>query len=388
MQKAKHTQLPNLDSIRALAALIVVVSHIELQKQENGLGNIRSIVRNFGSLGVTIFFVLSGFLITYLLFQEHTSKSKINIVNFYFRRILRIWPLYFIVLGFGVFIYPANLDAIGIGLSVFFLPNIAFMLQKLPGLIDPIWSLGVEEQFYMFHPHFFRMKSIKNIFNTLIAMFLFFYALKFCASKLHWDVVSKIMYKARFDCMMLGGIFSMWIVNDLKHQKYFKSKISPALFFSVNFQRLLFSSMVIYIALAVIKAELYNDQLLSFFTAFAIANLALNPNCIISIQNKFLSFVGKISFGLYLLHKFPVELMIYCSKQLGIQQVALQNVFIYTTSITLAIGIAYLSFNYYEAYFLKLKDNKFSVDATKLQPTSNKWRISLKNLFSIAKPSV
>lgn len=386
MQKAKHAQLPNLDSIRALAALIVVVSHIELQKQENGLTNIRSIVRNFGSLGVTIFFVLSGFLITYLLFQEHTSKNKINIVNFYFRRILRIWPLYFIVLGFGVFIYPANLDAIGIGLSVFFLPNIAFMLQKLPGLIDPIWSLGVEEQFYMFHPHFFRMKSIKNIFNTLIAMFIFFYALKFCASKLHWDVVSKIMYKARFDCMMLGGIFSMWVVNYLKDQKYFKTKISPALFFSISFQRILFTSFVLYLLLAVYKANFYNDQLLSIFTALAIANLALNPNCIISIQNRFLSFVGKISFGLYLLHKFPVELMIYFSKQLGIQQVVLQNMFIYTTSITLAIGLAYISFNYYEAYFLKLKDNKFSADASQTKTTSKKWRFGFKNLFGAVKP--
>jgi peptidoglycan/LPS O-acetylase OafA/YrhL len=361
MPKIIHKQLPNLNSVRALAALIVVVSHIELQKQELGLANVRPVVKNFGSIGVTIFFVLSGFLITYLLFQEHSSKTKINITSFYFRRILRIWPLYFIVLLFGIFIYPRHVDSVGIALSVFFLPNIAFMLQKLPGLIDPIWSLGVEEQFYLFHPHIFRMKSLKNIFNTLISIFIFFYALKFCATTLHWEMVSKIMYKARFDCMMLGGIFSMWIVNYQRGNKYFKSVVSPEILFNKGFQAVLYIFYVSYLVLATVNASLYNDQFLSIITACAIGNLALNPNCIISLESRFLSFVGKISFGLYLLHKFPVELMIRTTQALGITNVFVQNIFIYSTAITLALLLAYVSFNYYEGYFLKLKDKKFSV---------------------------
>jgi peptidoglycan/LPS O-acetylase OafA/YrhL len=331
-----------------------------LQKQELGLANIRSTVKYFGSIGVTIFFVLSGFLITYLLFKEHTSKSKIAIVPFYFRRILRIWPLYFIVLLFGVFVYPGHVDNTGVVLSIFFLPNIAFMLGKLPGLIDPIWSLGVEEQFYLFHPHIFRMQSLKRIFNTLIFIFLFFYALKFAASKLHWETVSVIMYKARFDCMMLGGIFSMWIVNYHKENKYFNTLFSPAMLFTKTFQRVLYIFYVGYLIAATIKPSLYSDQFLSILTACVIGNLALNPGCIISLQSKFLSFVGKISFGLYLLHKFPVDMMIRLTKALHIDNVIVQNVFIYSGAITLALGLAWLSFNYYEARFLRLKDRKFS----------------------------
>lgn len=358
--KIVHRQLPNLDSVRAVAALVVVFSHIELQKQEFGLANIRPVIKNFGSIGVTIFFVLSGFLITYLLFQEHSSKGKIKITSFYFRRILRIWPLYFVVLLFGVFIYPGNVDTAAVWLSVFFLPNIAFMLGKLPGLIDPIWSLGVEEQFYLFHPHIFRMGRLKTIFNTLIGIFVFFYVLKFCASKLHWEIVSKIMYKARFDCMMLGGIFSMWIVNNQKGDRYFKTLFSPVLLFSKPVQAVLFIFYLSYLVFATINQSFYSDQFLSIITACAIGNLALNPNCIISIQNKFLTFVGKISFGLYLLHKFPVEGMIRLSNAWGIENLVFQNVFIYVTSFTLALLIAYLSFHYYEAYFLKLKDKKFA----------------------------
>ncbi len=361
MLKVVHKQLPNLDSVRAIAALIVVVSHIELQKQELGFANIRPTVKNFGSTGVTIFFVLSGFLITYLLFKEHSSKGKIHISSFYFRRILRIWPLYFIVLLFGVFVYPAHVDTTGVALSVFFLPNIAFMLEKLPGLIDPIWSLGVEEQFYLFHPHIFRMGSLKKIFNTLITIFISLYVLKFCASKFNWEICSKIMYKARFDCMMLGGIFSMWIVNHQRQNKYFKALISPELIFSKPVQACLYIFYVAYLVFATVQQSFYNDQFLSILTACAIGNLALNPNCIISIQNKFLSFVGRISFGLYLLHKFPVELMLRTSRAIGITNVVIQNLFIYTTSISLALLVAYLSFHYYESYFLKMKDKKFAV---------------------------
>ncbi|MDB5275833.1 MAG: acyltransferase [Ferruginibacter sp.] len=364
--KEIHKQLPNLDSVRAIAALIVVFSHIELQKQELGLANIRPVVRYFGSIGVTIFFVLSGFLITYLLFKEHTSKTKINITSFYFRRILRIWPLYFMVLLFGVFVYPGNVDNAGIVFSVFFLPNIAFMLGKLPGLIDPIWSLGVEEQFYLFHPHIFSMKNLKRIFNTLIGIFIFFYILKFCAAKLHWETVSTIMYKARFDCMMLGGVFSMWIVNYHKENKYFNTLFSPSMLFTKTFQRILYTFYVAYLVMATVNTNLYSDQFLSILTAGVIGNLALNPDCIISLQSRFLSFVGKISFGLYLLHKFPVELMIRTAKAWHIENLVAQNLFIYSSSVTLALGIAWFSFNYYEAYFLRLKDRKFSTPATGL----------------------
>ncbi|MEO6915745.1 MAG: acyltransferase [Chitinophagaceae bacterium] len=366
-----HKQLPNLDSVRALAALIVVFSHIELQKQEAGFDNIRPFVKNFGSIGVTIFFVLSGFLITYLLLKEHSAKTKINIRAFYFRRILRIWPLYFVVLLFGIFIYPANIDTAGITLSIFFLPNIAFMLGKLPGLIDPIWSLGVEEQFYLFHPHLFRRASLKKVFNSLLLFFVFFYALKFCASVMHWETISKVMYKARFDCMMLGGIFSTWILNHQHNQKYFTSLFSPTILLSRSFQKVLYIFYLVYLVAATIHSPWYNDQLLSILTACALGNLALNADCIINIESRFLSFVGKISFGLYLLHKFPVELMLRLTKSLGIKDLFAQNIFIYSGSFVLSLLLAFLSFRFFESHFLRMKNKKISVPQT--SPPQIQW---------------
>jgi len=99
-----------LDVIRALAALLVIVHHIELSVYlEFGhvgeLGIIHNAVVHFvGKRGVHIFFMLSGFLITYLLIQEKLKQERIAIGKFYLRRILRIWPLYFLTVFIG-FVY-------------------------------------------------------------------------------------------------------------------------------------------------------------------------------------------------------------------------------------------------------------------------------------------
>ncbi len=360
MNKAVHKQLPNLDVLRAIAVFLVFISHVELQKQELGMSNIRSTVMCFGGMGVTLFFVLSGFLISYLLFQEKTSKGEINIKKFYFRRILRIWPLYFAFLAFAIFVYPRGIDLTAIMLSVFFLSNIAFILEKLPSIVDPIWSLGVEEQFYLFHPHIFRMKVLKNTFNTLIAVFIGLYVIKLTASKLDWEMCSTIMYKARFDCMMLGGIFSLWIVNFQSGNKYFSTLISPKIIFTKWFQIILFSSFLAYLVLSTAIAKYYNDQLMSIFAAFVIGNLALNPNCIVNLKNKALEFVGKISFGFYLLHRYPLKFVLEYGQIFEIDNSIVFNLYVYGTSLILSLIIAYLSYHYYESYFLKLKDKKFS----------------------------
>ena len=352
--------LPNLDALRAIAALLVIVSHVELQKEELGFSNLRPLVKNFGALGVTLFFVLSGFLITWLLTQEHESKGGIHIRKFYWRRILRIWPLYFAVLTAGIAIYYRSIQPSAIVLSLFFLPNIAFMKGLLPSLIDPIWSLGVEEQFYLFHPHFFRLKKIKTIFNLLLILLVLLYLLKFSASHFHWAITSLILYKARFDCMLLGSIFSIWVMNEIKSNSWFKPLLSPSFLFSKNLQRLLYASFILYIGFSITHAHYYNDQLLSILAAIIIVNLALNPATIIHLRFPLLEQLGKISFGLYLLHKFPLTWILSLLKTYEVQNNWLINLACYGLAIALSIVQAKLSFRYYEGYFLKLKEKKYS----------------------------
>src|SRR5690349_20307522 len=96
----------NLDSIRFIAAMMVFLQHgISLSYRYLPIKNtvwekLLNTISN-GGTGVSIFFVLSGFLITYLLISEHELKTKISLKNFYIRRVLRIWPLYFLVVFFS-----------------------------------------------------------------------------------------------------------------------------------------------------------------------------------------------------------------------------------------------------------------------------------------------
>jgi peptidoglycan/LPS O-acetylase OafA/YrhL len=162
--------------------------------------------------------------------------------------------------------------------------------------------------------------------------------------------------------MMIGGIFSMWMANHLSDNPKFKTWISPAFLFNKNVQRALFLGFIGYLIFGVaIKPQAYSNQILSILTAGCIVNLAFNPKCIIRIENKTLNFIGKISFGLYLMHKFPAQFFTWLSVKLEISNLLVQNLFIYGLTLPASILLAYLSFHYYETWFLKLKDKKFTV---------------------------
>src|ERR1044071_5481753 len=90
---------PGLNGLRFLAASAVIITHVELLKGVLGLPNHwkNPVLFNLGGLGVYFFFVLSGFLITYLLLSEKNMTGHISIKKFYFRRIFRIWPIYYLL---------------------------------------------------------------------------------------------------------------------------------------------------------------------------------------------------------------------------------------------------------------------------------------------------
>ncbi len=143
-QSKNSIQLPNLNGLRFFAALVVLISHVELIKSAMGLNNkFRLMERlNLGGFGVYFFFVLSGFLITYLLLKEKERYNSISVKDFYLRRILRIWPLYYLIFLIGFFILP-HLSIIKLNfysdhflkyfnenliLYLFILPNLAFSI--------------------------------------------------------------------------------------------------------------------------------------------------------------------------------------------------------------------------------------------------------------------
>ena len=133
---------PALDGLRAVGVLAVLLGHSELLSG--------------GFLGVDVFFVLSGFLITSLLLEEHARVGRVSLRGFYTRRALRLLPALapVVVVGGGAMIaWSPGWDSIGFVLSVlFYVANWAIVAGHSQGLLAHTWSLAIEEQFYILWP--------------------------------------------------------------------------------------------------------------------------------------------------------------------------------------------------------------------------------------------
>lgn len=155
----KLTHFKYLDGIRAIAILCVIYHHVHLKYAPTGF--------DFGHFGVQIFFVLSGFLITTLLLRERESTGTISLKKFYMRRTLRIFPVYYLVLGiYCLLVFFVEKDPVA---SSEFWHNLPFFLTYTYNLVIPeehgrvifflAWSLATEEQYYLVWP--FLVKYLK-----------------------------------------------------------------------------------------------------------------------------------------------------------------------------------------------------------------------------------
>src|SRR5829696_2370093 len=169
--------LPGLNALRAIAALAVVITHITFELGTFNLDpSIFGTFKNglprgldLAGFGVSIFFAISGFLITFLL-QNEKEVQPINIKNFYLRRILRIWPLYYLYLVIAVLtitILGYDLEIRSLLLYVFFAANIPYILNIPLKFLSHYWSIGVEEQFYLFWP--WVNKKINRIIPFIVS---------------------------------------------------------------------------------------------------------------------------------------------------------------------------------------------------------------------------
>lgn len=183
-------RIAGFDGIRALAAISVVLTHLHIFKfvQDNGWVHASIISSIDGSAGVQAFFVLSGFLITKLLMLESRECGHVSLYNFYVRRTLRIFPLYFLVV-FLIFL----LHLIGEGVtnykSLIFAG--AYSYNFIPkdwysGVLGHTWSLAVEEHFYLIWP--FCFISFATKLKKLMLFTLAFILLSFISALVLTDI--------------------------------------------------------------------------------------------------------------------------------------------------------------------------------------------------------
>lgn len=137
-------RIPSLDGLRAISITLVVLSHLVKWKHIS-LG----LVATYGALGVHVFFVLSGYLITNLLLREHERSSTISLRDFYIRRAFRIFPAAFVFIAVVVALYWHEMRWYHTAAALLYVAN---MDLSRPWIFGHLWSLGIEEQFYLLWP--------------------------------------------------------------------------------------------------------------------------------------------------------------------------------------------------------------------------------------------
>jgi peptidoglycan/LPS O-acetylase OafA/YrhL len=365
--------LSGLNALRFFAAYFVVLHHAEQIRLKNGLFNLKGFsVFNNGGIAVTFFFVLSGFLISYLLLREQKETHNISIKKFYVRRILRIWPLYFLLVIIGTLIIPYFLNIIDnpyempytfkdvIFYYVLFSP---FMVNVLFGhhLLEPLWSIGVEELFYIMWAPLFKFFK-----KHLLAIILFVIALKIIILFMivEFEMSSSLIKIARMlqlESMAIGGLAAYIIYHR-------KKGIESSFIFSRPIQVLLLSYILLkFVGVQFITEKsiffdyIYNTQIISQILltcsfAWLIINISINKKSLIKFDNNVLNFLGKISYGIYMYHMLIIFGIIFILKDqlASITDVNASLLFYFILTIGV-IFVSFISKRVFEDYFLSLK---------------------------------
>lgn len=348
---------PALDGLRGLAILLVVIYH--------NFGFIEKYFF-FGWLGVDLFFVLSGFLITDILLKQSDCKNFLK--KFYVRRILRIFPLYYLCLILFLVLLP-NLNTT-LNLKYYtdnqswiwaYLQNWLYIFKPPADTnsLNHLWSLAVEEQFYLLWPLailLLRKPKYLLIFVSLLLITVLGLRLWIWVNHVADLAYYNLYTFTRIDGICIGSMVALLLKINPGFLKRYTSTI--VLFFAVLNFTFFFVNKYYHFSFPYLA--------LAGYTTFAmIFGLLVNEavtrgtkliNIIFSIP--LLKFLGRISYGLYMFH-WPVYLLISPYLLSWIQQYTSgwpTHFGVSVIATLAAIAISWFSFSYFERYFLKLKD--------------------------------
>jgi peptidoglycan/LPS O-acetylase OafA/YrhL len=356
----------NLHSLRFLAALIVLLGHVEqLTDVLGATGKFSSPLYTpvNGEAGVILFFALSGFLITYLLLGEQRLTGTVGIKNFYIRRALRIWPLYFLTIVLAFFVYPfipalhlEGYDRVLVWHQLplklifycIFMPNIVMDFLGLIPYASHTWTIGAEEQFYFIWP--WLIKKLKNkivVFISVVLLYVLIYYL-FSYFQSH-DKYSRAFFlvwgRYPISCMAIGAIYA-WLV--------FVNNVN-----TIRIKKIVFAAWFQWLMLVVIICLLgtkyyfpyFNNEIYAFLLGYQVCNLSANTKTVFSLENRVMNYLGKISYGLYIYH----PLAIVCAIRLCVKLQWSAVVVLYVLSLVIAVILSAVSYHFYERFFIRKK---------------------------------
>lgn len=349
--------LPNITSVRFFLAILVLLFHVLQFAEKRGFpSNTEWAIFGKGTEAVFAFFSLSGFLIIRNLYLEKKNTGTVSIKQFYKRRIFRIFPLYYFVLFFGLLYYNYILPSFGFEyerhysyLQAFFLGGTFFSnvlrTYEPGGIIEVLWSIGIEEQFYLLIAPFFLLFS-KHKVVWFLAIFSIVYFVLY-----NFDIVELLKkYALYFYYFSVSGLFAIFVVNN------------PNFNFPNWIKFLIYAIVIFYFSSNWIleNTSEWIYQLISVLL-FPLLIVSLIAKPIPFLENKTLKYFGKISYGIYMLHAIALQVVGFVVLKFIPYQTIDFRVFILIfiiANIVMTLLFAHLSYQYFEKFFLKLGNKK------------------------------
>jgi peptidoglycan/LPS O-acetylase OafA/YrhL len=340
--KFPERRIPQLDAVRGIAILVVIFHN---QAREYLTPSLAPIVAN-GWMGVDLFFVLSGFLITGILLDTRGSRHYLR--DFYARRCLRIWPLYYSVLLFMFVLVPLLQPSAAeeilaersqpwwsylLFLQNFFVP----VPQHAAGPLGVTWSLGIEELFYLAWPWVVRSSSRRTLLWTAAIVVAASPILRLVLGSYGVNLYANPF--CRLDGLMAGAFLATIIRADSFDGSRFVTQAWVTLAVTAPLAFVAEAAQLRWIVFSLVAMASVSFVYLSLFGTHRWLRKALSA--------RFLIYTGTISYGLYLLHKIPFAVLE--SWTTG------QSLLNFGVGLILCYAAAYLSWNLLEKPFLALK---------------------------------
>ena len=383
MSNNKSKYLPSIDSLRALAVLAVIIYHVDVNYLPGGF------------LGVDLFFVLSGYLISSLIIKEYRKTGSLNLYNFYIRRARRLLPAVYFMITVGlvvmvlfneVLLRKSHLDAI---FGYIYSSNWWYIFHKLDyfdsfGAQSPfkhLWSLAIEEQFYMIFPLLFLLvnrkkkskdgtyKLNKNFLYVVLGLIL----VSLIAHILLFDInnISRIYFgtDTRAFSLLVGVVGAILYPMERLH-----AKVTPQ-------QNMIYSVVSLVSIATLITVMIYTSEYNTLLYRGGFLLVAILGLIVIissgkqhTLMSRLLSFkpivfIGKISYSLYLWH-FPVLVL-----TTPVSEIGNPNIIFVILRVILTFILATASYVFVETPIRKLGfKNYINVIFKKLKKRSRKSR--------------
>lgn len=362
------------NALRFFAALLVLVGHAEALRASAGGKSLHSFdFFNNGQHAVTFFFVLSGFLITFLLLKERNKTKTVQVKSFYWKRIVRIWPLYFLLIFIGLVLQPISIDLLNLPYEMPYSwqESSLFFIMFLPGIItfyfgnhllEPLWSIGVEEWFYLIWGPVLKYIP-KDVWKWITLLLLLKLIFNYLASQgFFLPLMGYVIKMMRFEAMFIGGLFACAFFTNQKTQNQISKLRTPFLIsaligcFGIVFFGNYFDLFLQNLGIADKSLNLF---ICSVFFGLLIWSIAWRNQKNSFLDSKVVVFLGEISYGIYMYHLLVVTVVwaVLLPLKLGF---VTETILYHFIAIALTILLAAISKTFFENPILKLK-NRFSV---------------------------